>query len=327
MYKPKKVAIVGMGRFGKTLLRLLKHDFEIIEYSRKGNVSLAEVYKADCIFYCVPIDTFEHVIRLHKKFFKSQTLIDVLSVKEHPARIFSKYTKGTNVQTILTHPMFGPDSSKNGFTGLPLIMNQNTSQNETYNFWKNYFTSKQLRVVELAPIEHDTLAAKSQGLTHFVGRLLDQINFQKTAIDSVGALKLREVQEQTCNDTWQLFLNLQNYNRFTKSMRLKLGNAYDKLYNRLLPRRVHKSTLVFGIQGGRGSFNEQALHDYVMRHEIKNYRIRYLFTSERVLSALHKGDIDYGQFAIHNSIGGMVRESILAIARYKFFIIEDFEFR
>jgi len=318
----KKISIVGFGRFGKTLYRLLEDDFEII-VGKRGN--LTEIYSADIVFYAVPIEVFETVIKTHKKHFKdSHLLIDVLSVKKHPKKIFEKYLKGTDTQVLLTHPMFGPDSSKNGFNNLPIVMDKFKMNDENYSFWKNYFVKKGLRVVEMSAENHDLLAAKSQCLTHFVGRLLNQINFSPTEIDTLGAKKLHEVEGQTCNDTWQLFMNLQNFNPYTKRMRIKLGKAYDKLYDKLLPVRDARHKLVMGIQGGKGSFNEEAALDYLQRHQIKQYKIRYLYTSEKVLKNLHEGNVDFGLFAIQNAVGGVVQESTYAMARYKFKIVDEF---
>ena len=53
----------------------------------------------------------------------------------------------------------------------------------------------------------------------------------------------------------------------------------------------------------------------------RKYKIKYLYTSANVMRALHAGEIDRGQFAIHNSTGGMVEESIRAMAAYKFKIV------
>lgn len=88
--------------------------------------------------------------------------------------------------------------------------------------------------------------------------------------------------------------------------------------------KMKNKILIIGIQGGRGSFNEQALDYYVKREGITNYRIKYLHTSEKVLKALSKNQIDRGQFAIHNSIGGIVGESIEAMGRYNFKIVDQF---
>ena len=72
-----------------------------------------------------------------------------------------------------------------------------------------------------------------------------------------------------------------------------------------------------------GSFNEQAIFHYLQKDKIANYKISYLYTSENVLRALYEGAIDYGLFAIHNSIGGIVNESIKAMSRYKCTILQE----
>ena len=335
----KRVSIVGFGRFGKTLYRLLKDDFIVTLYNRSeietNNLvltkntqitkTISKIYNSEVIFYAVPISNFEQVISSHIKCVRSQhVLIDVLSVKLYPAYIFSKYLKNIKTQALLTHPMFGPDSSKNGFEGLPIIIEKFKANQDAYNFWKDYFRSKKLRVIEMTPHEHDKIAANSRGLTHFVGRLLEELNFKETPIDSLGAKMLLQVKDQTCNDTWQLFSDLQHYNPYTKKMRLNLGVAYDKLYNKLLPKLVNPNLMTYGIQGGKGSFNEEAIFYFLKRGEVSNYKIKYLYTSENVLDSLHKGEIDRGQFAIHNSVGGIVEESVQAMARYKFNIVDQF---
>lgn len=87
---------------------------------------------------------------------------------------------------------------------------------------------------------------------------------------------------------------------------------------------MKRKRIIFGIQGGKGSFNEQAILDYIERHSIKNYHVKYLYTSGKVLNHLDKGDIDFGLFAIHNSIGGIVGESIEAMSRHIFQVLEEF---
>ena len=310
----KTVAIVGFGRFGKTLHHLLKNDFELIIINRDN---AKDIMKADVIFYCVPISSFESVIKKHKKYFKdNHLLIDVLSVKMHPKKIFEKYLRNLKTQALLTHPMFGPDSSKDSFNNLPMIMDKFKASEKNYNFWKNFFINKGLKVVEMSAQKHDQLAANSQGVTHFIGRLLEKFKFGKTPIDSLGAKKLQEVMEQTCNDTWQLFNDLQNYNPYTKSMRIKLGRAYDLL---------NRKNIIYGIQGGRGSFNEEAILFYTKKNKINNFKIKYLFTSEKVLKNLHEGNIDFGLFAIQNAVGGVVEESTQAMVKYKFKIVKEFQ--
>ncbi len=319
----RKVAIVGFGRFGKTLFRLLKDDFEVVIVGRNNPQDIIGV---EVVFYCVPISTFESVIKLHKKYFKdNHLLIDVLSVKMHPKKVFEKHLGRLKTQALLTHPMFGPDSSKDGFKGLPMIMDKFLADDDNFGFWKSFFIDKGLRVVELSAKEHDRLSANTLGVAQFLGRLLKELKLKSTPIDSLGTKKLLEVMEQACNDTWQLFTNLQNFNPYTKNMRLRLGRAYDKLYNSLLPKRVNRKKIILGIQGGKGSFSEEAIMLYAKKNNIKKFKTRYLFTSEKVLKNLHDGNIDFGLFAIENAVGGVVEESTHAMARYKFRIVEEFQ--
>ena len=335
----KKVSIVGFGRFGKVLYRLLKNDFIITIYTRNPIISdipftpqtiltnsIEEIYQNEVIFFAVPIDTFEEVISTHQKYFRpDHLLIDVLSVKIYPQKVLEKYLKGSQTQALLTHPMFGPDSSRNGFDGLPIIMDQFKTSNENYEFWKNYFGNKKLRIIEMSAKDHDRLAANSQGLTHFIGRLLSAYGLKSSSIDSLGTKKLLEVIEQTSNDTWQLFTNLQHFNPYTKSMRLKLGDTYDQLYDKLLPKQRNPGYITIGIQGGKGSFCEEAINSYIKSKNILKHRIVYLYTSEKVLEKLHSGDVDLGLFAIQNAVGGIVYESAHAMSQYKFKIIDEIE--
>lgn len=319
----KSVAIVGLGRFGKTLKRLLEKDFDLIIINRNNP---EDISNADVVFYCVPISAFESVVKNHREYFKeNHLLIEVLSVKMHPKKVFEKHLKGLRTQALLTHPMFGPDSSKNGFGSLPLIMDKFKTNKDNYDFWKDFFTKKGLNVIEMSAQEHDRQAANSQGATHFIGRLLEKFELKPTEIDSLGSKKLQEVMGQTCNDTWELFNDLQNFNPYTKAMRLKLGRTYDLLYNQLLPKRTNKKKIIIGIQGGKGSFNEEAVLFYVKKNIIKKFQIKYLYTSEKVLKNLHEGNIDFGLFAIQNVVGGVVEESTYAMAKYKFKIVEEFQ--
>lgn len=88
--------------------------------------------------------------------------------------------------------------------------------------------------------------------------------------------------------------------------------------------RSGTDSLLLGIQGGRGSYNEQAALHRMAELEGPSHQVVYLHTTERVLRALHDGAVDRGQFAIHNSIGGMVAESVTAMARFRFTVVAEF---
>ncbi|MEW6519119.1 MAG: prephenate dehydratase domain-containing protein [Thermodesulfobacteriota bacterium] len=77
-----------------------------------------------------------------------------------------------------------------------------------------------------------------------------------------------------------------------------------------------------GIQGGAGSFNDEAVRFYANRRQLSSWEVVYLHTTAAVLAALTAKDIDYGQFAICNSSGGLVEETMQAIGPHRFQVLE-----
>ncbi len=226
---------------------------------------------------------------------------------------------------MLTHPMFGPDSvAVGGLAGQTIVLDRYRMPGPAFERWKDYFASRGLNVVVMTADEHDRLAAESQGVTHFVGRTLERFGFAPTPIDTLGTRMLHEITAQVTHDTEQLFVDLQTRNPYTSAMRVRLSHAQDSVFDQLLPNRIVSDRLLVGIQGGRGSFNEEAARQYMSRTPDVAYELVYLHTTEHVLRALHEGAVDRGQFAIHNSVGGMVGELVSAMARYRFAIVEEF---
>ena len=340
MLHPTVVCIVGYGRFGQVLADILKVHFTVLIHERNAAsqdlarsngytlVDCEEALKADAIFFCVPISAFEATVQQFvealKRAVRSPVFIDVLSVKLHAAQVFQKLLP-SDCQAMLTHPMFGPDSIRlKGLKGQKLVVDKFRMHDDTFAFWREFFTEKGLVLVEMTADEHDRKAAQSHGLTHFVGRVLGEFGFQSTPIDTLGAKMLHEIQDQVCNDSWQLFEDLQTFNPYTRSMRIRLAESLAHVFNKLLPNRINKDVLIVGIQGGAGSFNEEAARYYLSRTPEIPFQLRYLHTTENVLRALNEGEVDRGQFAIHNSIGGVVGESMQAMAQHKFTILEEF---
>jgi len=79
-----------------------------------------------------------------------------------------------------------------------------------------------------------------------------------------------------------------------------------------------------GIQGARGSFSENAAHEFASNHGLEGAEIEYLITSEAVLEAVINKTVDYGVFAMENAQGGVVIESVEALAEFRCRIVEMF---
>jgi prephenate dehydrogenase len=320
------VGILGYGRFGQVMGDILKQDFDVLVSNRSDKSAIAKengvkfvpvpelIERCDAIFLCVPISEMENTLKSNK-FKEGSIVIDTCSVKEYPVELMIRHLPiGTEI--IATHPMFGPDSVKGGLKGLNFVIHNIRCNKEKYASWFNYFKSKGLNVVDVSPKEHDRLAANSQGITHFIGRILERMGAEPTPIDTTGFMKLMEVKKQTCNDTMQLFRDLQMRNKFTRQMRARFYYAVEALSSDLLPEQVDPNHLTIGIQGIEGSYCEQACNEMCEAMGIRKYTIKYLIKSHNVLDQLFYGNIDRGVMALENSTAGVVMETIEAMSQH-----------
>lgn len=229
-----KVSIIGFGRFGAMLHALLTKGFEVDVYDKNpvdnaevNEVSLKEALKNDTIFIAVPIRDFEDlVVDISTRIQSGKTIIDVCSVKVFPKKVMIDNLP-EKIDIIATHPLFGPDSLKD--SGSVMTMEAVRDSFERYNFWKNYFESQNIIIEEITADDHDMMAARSQGLTHFVGRVIDDFGTNQTRIDTEGYKALHKLVNQTCNDSWDLFEDIQNYNPYTEKMISELNGSFKKI--------------------------------------------------------------------------------------------------
>lgn len=233
-----RFGIIGFGRFGNILADILSSKNEILihdpnKISRNfQNVSLLEVLKCEILFIAVPIREFEEVIKSLREYkLQNTTIVDVCSVKIYPVEVMKKYLPD-NLGIIATHPMFGPDSY-GPYRELKLVMHPVRDVHNQYDKLKMIFESKSISVVDMTPENHDRDAAMSQGITHFIGRALSQSGISSTSINTLGFNELLGVVEQTCNDSWDLFKDLQNYNPYTVKMIEKLEEGIKIVRNQI----------------------------------------------------------------------------------------------
>jgi Prephenate dehydrogenase len=236
-----KIGVYGLGRFGSFWAECLaKHNHEVVGWSRSQHDAIPgvrmgteeEVLNQDVIFFCVAISSFSSVLdRVAGKVKKGAIVLDTCSVKTLPQEWMSQKLEGVTI--IPTHPMFGPDSARNGVENLPIVLCPPEKDSPEYRMIKNEFLSWPLSVSEMSARRHDREAAYSQGVTHFVGRMLEKMDMKPTAIATKGYKSLMTIMEQTCNDPLQLFYDLQRYNPYAKEMRLSMQVAIEKVLNAL----------------------------------------------------------------------------------------------
>ncbi|MGH7445589.1 MAG: prephenate dehydrogenase/arogenate dehydrogenase family protein, partial [Longimicrobiales bacterium] len=223
------VGIVGYGRFGRLWGTMLAPHHRVLVMDRTALpgdqfLSLPELCAAArTIFLCVPINQVEQVVHdMAPHLRPGTTVFDMCSVKVHPAKVLTtQLGHRADLTLIATHPMFGPDSAAGGVSDLPMVVWRLAGDERVYADWIEFIAALGIRAVEMSPDEHDRLAAYSQGVTHYMGRVLDRLDLRPTPIDTEGFRILRSLISQTCNDSWELFRDLQRYNPYTQEMRLR----------------------------------------------------------------------------------------------------------
>jgi len=145
--RPLTIGVVGFGRFGQFIARsFAKHSGRVVVTSRSDYTDIANGMgvkyiplsdpkafldqNLDVIVMATSILSFDDTIATFSRHLKEKVekddnlpgplIVDVLSVKEHPREVLLEMLP-TQCDILCTHPMFGPDSGKNGWHGLTFV--------------------------------------------------------------------------------------------------------------------------------------------------------------------------------------------------------------
>ena len=135
---------------------------------------------------------------------------------------------------LCTHPMFGPESGKHGWSGLPFVYERVRLRNarrceEFVTWWSNQGCRMEDMTCEL----HDKCSAGSQFVTHFTGRVLSQLNLKTTPINTKGFDSLLHLMDNTCKDSFDLFFALYKYNPASEKQLCELEQGITKVASHL----------------------------------------------------------------------------------------------
>lgn len=98
-------------------------------------------------------------------------MADVLSVKLYPRDLLLKCLPPT-ADILCTHPMFGPESGRQSWKGLPFvyeIVRVHPSRRQPCNDFISIWANELCEMVPMTCAEHDQHAASTQFITHTTG--------------------------------------------------------------------------------------------------------------------------------------------------------------
>ncbi|XP_021278261.1 arogenate dehydrogenase 2, chloroplastic-like [Herrania umbratica] len=246
-----KIGIVGFGTFGQFLAKtMIKQGHTISATSRTDYSQLchqlgisffrdvAAFVEADndVVLISTSILSLSKMLKsIPFRCLKRRTLfVDVLSVKEHPRDVLLQVVP-EEMDLLCTHPMFGPESGKNGWKDLVFMYDKVRVRDEaTCSSFLHIFEHQGCRMMPMSCEEHDRLAARSQFLTHAIGRILSETGIESTSINTKSFETLVKLKESTTNDSFDLFSGLFIHNRFAKQELMNLEHAFQMVKKKLL---------------------------------------------------------------------------------------------
>jgi len=234
------IGIIGFGRFGQFLAGILKNSQQVRVYDKSDRTSEAANIRVDCVdldvvcqqnllILAVPISEIESVLeQIKTKGKKNIIVMDIGSVKEYPAELMLRILP-KDIEIIAAHPMFGPDSAKNGLAGSQMVFWPLRIGEENFRSVKKIFENLDLKIIEATPEEHDRQTALSLCLVYFIGHGLEEMGIRPQEIATLNFGQLLKIRETVANDSQQLFHDMQTHNRFAMPARKELLEALRKI--------------------------------------------------------------------------------------------------
>jgi prephenate dehydrogenase len=237
--KSIKFSIIGAGRFGMFWAKHLDKYFPVSMYdidTRREKVvkevaqwaDVTTCLKKDFIFLTIPIRKIVPFIREHKnKFQTGTTIIDCASIKEPVMKwILDDLPEG--VFYIASHPLFGPDSAREGLDDHVITVIPGRVPYQNYKFLVHFFEQKlNLRVENMPASEHDRLMAYNLSLIHHLGRTFNKMKISRVPLMMDSLSKLNSISKVVMNDSEELFTDFYTFNRFSKEVTDKFKEQFD----------------------------------------------------------------------------------------------------
>ncbi len=235
-----KVGILGYGQFGAFMAKHLHQYAEVVVYNRTevsvmhGNAApLETVCAADIVIFSVPMNAFEELcVQTQSLIPQTSVIVDVTSVKVPPLKMLQ--THFPKHQILGTHPIFGPQSGKDGIAHLPIVLTNVSLELAQYERVKSFLSDTlKLAVIEVSADEHDKAMAHVQGLTHFIGRALTEMQISDSPLATQSYKQLLELIRLVGSDSWELFQTIENENPHARDVRAAFLSTLQNLDARL----------------------------------------------------------------------------------------------
>ncbi len=235
--KKEKIGIIGNGDFGKFLCTHLSKYFSLESFDREdikkvydGDLDqIQRINSVDYLIFAVTLNGLEDVCKkISGKISADIILVDVMSIKVPPINIMNEYFPAN--QILATHPIFGPQSGKNGLKNLPIVLTNVSLEDSLYLKIKQFLSEKlELNILEKTLEQHDIEMAYIQGLSHFIGRAIEVMDIKSYDTNTYSYTQLLKLKELVGGDSFELYKTIQNGNKYAVDIRKKFLQVLNDL--------------------------------------------------------------------------------------------------
>ena len=221
------IGLLGYGRFGQLVYRHLPPgQVSGVFDSDPGRLTglshaatIEQVLTAKFIILATPISSIDAVCRrIAPSLSAGHVIVDTCSVKQFPVdRMLSRLPAG--VQILGTHPLFGPDSGRNGIGGMKIAVCPVRIEPANYDCIRRFLRGLGLEIIETTPQEHDRRLARTQAIFHLISQALKDLDWRGQQLSTPGPAAFYRLAESVQNDTAELFLDMERCNVYAKACR------------------------------------------------------------------------------------------------------------
>ena len=239
----ERVALVGYGRFGRSLSELLgAAGVSVRAWDPYGRVPdevradgpAAVAAGSDAVVLAVPVHATGRALSvLRPHLTGAHVVIDVGSVKHGPVAAMAA-TLGTEVPWVATHPLFGPSSIALGERPLTAVVCPNPVHPEAVERVIDLYERMGCDVVRQDADDHDRAMARTHAIAFFVAKgLLDIGGGGDPVLSPPSYRAMAETINMVRTDAGHLFLAIEQENPYASDARQELLDALARLHHRL----------------------------------------------------------------------------------------------
>ena len=232
-----RVGFIGFGPMGQLVAEKMLPDIEIVAVDPQFAQSpLAHVAMADIdavahsgiVIVAVPARHLEQAVSdVTRKMSDSTLLVDISSVKIFPSQVFRRFWPADRNQSLLCHPLFGPQSASKSLEGLDLIVTKESGDKaeELLRLWE----SLGLNVARLTADEHDRQMAEVHAKTFILGRLAHAAGDMPVAFNPPSHKAIEMLEALDAAHSPELFEAIVSFNPYAAKINTRMRAALDGL--------------------------------------------------------------------------------------------------